>query len=572
MEYIVFAGAIVLALVLFMAIEYLNSRNYRKRILEILYRSYGMPPDREYKADEMAHISMYYQKHPVKNQIDDITWNDLDMDSIYRKINVSCSAAGDEYLYYRLRTPIYEKDAMEEAQERIAYFAEHETERRDMQRILFGLGRMGKYSIYEYLDNLDTLGERKSAGYFIGDLLIFACIGIMFFSVPVGMLALLAAVCHNIVGYFKEYREIEPYLTSFRYICRLLEGARQSGRRTIPGIRKEQERLMECYRGMRSFLGHTWLLVFTEKGNGNPLSVLTDYLRMIFYLDLIQFNQALRAVRGHMREIDDMVTILGRIDAAIAIASYRQCLGREEWCMPSLRYGQAADGDRRLTIEKLYHPLLDNPVKNSIDTGRGVLITGSNASGKSTFLRAVAVCALMAQTIHTCPAKRYEAPIMRIYSSMSLKDDLLGGQSYYMVEITSVKRILDEVRIAKKERALVLCFVDEVLRGTNTVERIAASTQIMKTLSMDNAICFAATHDVELTKLLDHEYDNYHFEERIEGDDIFFPYQLMSGPAVTRNAIALLKVLGYDERIVKDAEAMAEGFLTNGRWEDNAGQ
>ena len=147
---------------------------------------------------------------------------------------------------------------------------------------------------------------------------------------------------------------------------------------------------------------------------------------------------------------------------------------------------------------------------------------------------------------------------------MSLKDDLTGGDSYYMVEIKSIKRILDQA--ARKDARPVLCFVDEVLRGTNTVERIAASTQIMKMLARRHTLCFAATHDVELTKLLASEYENYHFEEKIEEDDIFFPYLLVKGPAVSRNAIALLKMLGYDESIIEEAEAMAERFLKSGSW------
>ena len=150
---------------------------------------------------------------------------------------------------------------------------------------------------------------------------------------------------------------------------------------------------------------------------------------------------------------------------------------------------------------------------------------------------------------------------------MSLKDDLISGDSYYMVEIKSIKRILDLAKRAGEAHQCVLCFVDEVLRGTNTVERIAASTQIMRMLAAENVLCFAATHDVELTRLLEKEYANYHFEERIEEDDVFFPYTLMPGPAVTRNAIALLKVLGYDKRIILEAETMAERFLSEGIWQ-----
>ncbi len=230
--------------------------------------------------------------------------------------------------------------------------------------------------------------------------------------------------------------------------------------------------------------------------------------------------------------------------------------------MPDLHFDDRRD--TFLQVEELYHPLLKDPVKNSVKVTRGMLLTGSNASGKSTFLRAVATAGVLSQTIHTCPASRYEAPVFRIYSSMALKDDLTGGDSYYMVEIKSIKRILDQVM--KDDARPVLCFVDEVLRGTNTVERIAASTQIMKMLSRRRTLCFAATHDVELTKLLETEYDNYHFEEKIEEEDIFFPYLLVKGPATSRNAIALLKMLGYDRGIIEEAEAMAERFLESGRW------
>lgn len=564
MEYIILGCTLLLLVVFVMCKEYISTRNLQRRFLEKVFEIYGVPPERDYRAEEMEHIRMYYLKHPLPHQIDDITWDDLDMDSIYRSINVSGSAAGDEYLYYMLRSPVYEPEKMEHLEELIRHFMENSQDRQAAQRILFGLGRMGKYSIYEYLENLDTLGERSSGKYLLSDLMIFVCIAMMFGSLPIGVVCLLGVLCYNITGYFREYKEIEPYITSFRYINRLLSSAEQLGRSRIGGISMEKERLLECFGSMKSFIRDTYLIVFTEKGNGNPLGVLVDYLRMVFYLDLIQFNKALHAVRGHMPEIDEMITLLGQLDAVVTIGSYRNSL-QEGYCIPSIRFGQGAG--RHMTIEQAYHPLLADPVKNSISADKGVLLTGSNASGKSTFLRAVAVNAVLAQTIHTCLARRYEAPAWRIYSSMSLRDDLVSGQSYYMVEIRSIKRILDQVEEAAKEHSYVLCFVDEVLRGTNTVERIAASTQIMKMLSLGNALCFAATHDVELTKLLESEYDNYHFEERIEEDDIFFPYKLMEGPATTRNAIALLKMLGYDERIISDAEAMAEKFLAGGGWQ-----
>lgn len=120
---------------------------------------------------------------------------------------------------------------------------------------------------------------------------------------------------------------------------------------------------------------------------------------------------------------------------------------------------------------------------------------------------------ILAQTIHTCCADRCQSSYWRVMTSMALRDDLGSGESYYIVEIRSLKRILDA---AQSPGAPVLCFVDEVLRGTNTVERIAASTQILKSLHKPGVCCFAATHDVELTGLLEAEYDNYHLKSRLQ--------------------------------------------------------
>ena len=117
-----------------------------------------------------------------------------------------------------------------------------------------------------------------------------------------------------------------------------------------------------------------------------------------------------------------------------------------------------------------------------------------------------------------------------------------------------------------REKGHVLCFVDEVLRGTNTVERIAAGTEILRKLLTNHTLCFAATHDLELTELLKDSYDNYHFEEEVKDGDVHFNYRLMNGRATTRNAIKRLSAFGYDEDIIKGAGRRADEFLQTGQW------
>ena len=112
----------------------------------------------------------------------------------------------------------------------------------------------------------------------------------------------------------------------------------------------------------------------------------------------------------------------------------------------------------------------------------------------------------------------------------------------------------------------VLCCIDEVLRGTNTVERIAASAEILRCFAGRKVLCLAATHDLELTSLLGDVFDNYHFSEQIKDGDVRFSYRLQTGPSTTCNAIALLGALGYDRALVDSARTRADRFLTEGSW------
>lgn len=255
-----------------------------------------------------------------------------------------------------------------------------------------------------------------------------------------------------------------------------------------------------------------------------------------------------------------MFSHIGLLDSTIAVASFRQCMQESGICEPELSVWSG--GDYVFQMENMYHPLVEDPVKNSIHAGKGVLITGSNASGKSTFLKTVAINAILAQTVYTVLADSYQGNYFAVYSSMALRDNIMGQESYYIVEIKSLKRIMDAVNT----KLPILCFVDEVLRGTNTLERIASSSMILKWIVQQNAVCFAATHDIELTHILEKFYDNYHFTENIVEGDVQFDYLLHRGRAVSRNAIKLLEVIGYSKEVTEQAKTMADAFLKDGIW------
>ena len=580
MEYVIFAAVMAGILFLLIARSWADYKKSEKRFVQRLYSDYGVLPQKEYKPEQFANISHYYLSHQKESVVDDITWNDLNMDEVFRRMNYTWSAAGEEYLYYILRTPCTDEKELLHREEMIRFFREHPDERVACQCVFSKLGGTGKFSIYDYLGYLDQLGERSNKLHYFALFLLLVAIGMMFVNLPMGLLFLVCILIYNNITYFRVKNEIDPYIVSFAYIFRLLDAAKGIKLQKAEVFREEMEQLKKDAAVMGSFKRGSMLIMSGGRmaGSSNPLDMLFDFFRMGFHLDLMKFNQMLSQVRKHISEVDGMITILGKIEAMIAVGAYRESL--ETYCIPEFCVELSIDA------VKLYHPLLSAPVTNDIKTDGSVLITGSNASGKSTFLKTVAINSILAQTIHTVLAERYKGAMFRIASSMSLRDDVQGGESYYMVEIKSLKRILDLLSSQNPENPTqenfprddnpqdnnpqdnnpVLCFVDEVLRGTNPVERIAASTQILKSMAQKNCMCFAATHDIELTHLLEGIYHNYHFSETIEANDISFSYKIMEGRASTRNAIKLLGIMGYDERIIQEAEDMAGDFLASGVW------
>lgn len=541
--------------------EVYSAKAKKKKFIAALYNDYGNIPDREYSLERFARMDSYYKRHSEEGQIDDITWNDLNMDDIFKRINTTLSASGEEYLYYKLRTISHSKEEIDHFERVTEYFSEHADERVKVQYLMSRLGHTGKYSIYDYLENLDVLGKRSNIKHIGSDILYILFIAVIPFELSLGVLLTAVLTVYNIVSYFKEKNEIDPYIVSFAYVVRLLDAAKELKEIDIPELNEEWDILSGGLRRIGISRRNSWFIFSGNKfiSSSNPLEIIADYLNMALHIDLIQFNKMLNKLNSNFNEIDALIEVMGFVETAISVGAFRKSLA-DGWCLPEIGMTD------KLEIQECYHPLLTNAVKNSVETERekGVLITGSNASGKSTFLRTVALNILLAQSINTCPAKKYSAPQSVLFSSMSLKDDIKTGDSYYMVEIKSIKRILDATQ---NSCVHVICFVDEVLRGTNTVERIAASTEILKSLSGENVTCFAATHDIELTMLLEKYYENYHFEEEISDGDVYFPYKLISGRAVSANAIKLLDIMGYDEKITGRARIRADKFTSTGKWD-----
>lgn len=590
----------------------------KKFLMNRIRREWGQEPDRDYNPTEYECISHYYlNKETDAFQIDDITWNDLDMDRVFRQLNHTRSFIGESYLYYQLRTPKMNRKELEEFEAMVSWMETHPKERENLEYFFAKIGRTGNRSIFDYVYNISNVKCGSNLIHYAVIGMLLAAIAVLLTNPQPGILLLITGMAISMWTYEKCKRPIAPYIISCVAIEKVLQAAEKMEKLELYGVSKTE--LRNAVNAFKKLRRNMVLLMAGDSSDMGIEKMLILYLNNLLHIDLIQFKTVVREINSHMKEFEYLIDTIGGLESAIAVASWRELhpkhavpvlYERERDSKPESstittaerkvkesnakeksavstasissrmeadlakeresNVGVSAVSPVYFRAENMYHPLIASPVANSLDTDQCVLLTGSNASGKSTFLKTAALQTILAQTVHTVTADSYEACFFRTFSSMALRDDLIGEESYYMVEIRSLKRILDRICEEKAEVSSfipIFCCVDEVLRGTNTVERISASSQILKRMAQEKMICLAATHDIELTYLLEGIYRNCHFEEEITDDSIRFDYRLKEGRAMTRNAIRLLKLMGFEEKITREAEKMAEKMAASGNHE-----
>ncbi len=241
--------------------------------------------------------------------------------------------------------------------------------------------------------------------------------------------------------------------------------------------------------------------------------------------------------------------ILGDIDNEIALSNLY-------YNLDLVCKADVADKTEDISIEgeELHNPIIylkdkEESVGNTFKFTKDILLTGSNASGKSTFLRTIGINHLMAKTLGFVVAKKFKTTDTDIFTSIDIKDSIEEKTSYFMAEAKTIKKMIDNPGN--------IYLLDEVFKGTNTIDRISAASSTLDYLSKQGFVV-AATHDIELTNILEKDFCNYHFEEVVTKDEIKFDYKLKEGRAATRNAIRILEMYDYPEIITKKARERSE--------------
>jgi DNA mismatch repair ATPase MutS len=476
--------------------------------------------------------------------VDDRTWTDLDLDDVFLKIDRTVSQVGRQYLYRLLRTPSDDRAVLERRDAAATRLAEDPSL---AERIRKALVPLADYRSGQLVNLMFGDLPRRPAFAWIFVVLTVSSIALIA-AVPFWPRAFIAwvAVCvTNIVVQVAYKPRLRRFIAAIHEVPKFVHAATRLGAISIPELAFATHELSPNAHRLRTLKRATGWLMFEPDETNELMASVYEYVNMILLLDVNAFMLvvgALETLRPVMRATFEA---LGKLDALQATAAWRAELDR--WSRPRF-----IEQGKRLAADQVYHPLLASPVANSIEIrGRGVLITGSNMSGKTTFVRTLGVNAVLAQTLFTVCADLWQAPMLIVRSSIGRSDSILEGRSYYLAEVEAVRSLI----VSKQDGRRHLFLLDEIFRGTNTPERVAAGYAVLRYLNRGDDIVVIATHDVELVGLLGDTYDVHHFREEIGNGAITFDHRIRSGPSSTTNAIALLGLLGYPAELVADARS-----------------
>ena len=485
--------------------------------------------------------------------VDDRTWDDLEMDQVFARIDRTVSVIGRQYLYAMLRTYVSDPSGREKQRLNTLYsiFRTDEALREKIQTALYPL-RSDKIAWLVSLFYEDLPEKSRYAWLiYLCSVLFFLSAALIavnpaFFFAAIGM-----AFCNLLINAFYgsailRRADLVPFTIMLSATGKLAQINPPYGISELDNLRSLKDFANKLNKKV------FWLCISEEQTGSDLVAAFYGFLNHFGLVRLVAFLRIINDLRNSRDKLRRIFDAVGSLDACIAIASWLQ--GESESAVPS--FDESSESGAHGTsgiidVEGMYHPLIENAVGNSFSLrGESALITGSNMAGKTSFIKTVGVNMILAQAIFVVLAKRACLPRRIVRSSIKREEQVLDGQSYYSREIELLREFLN----CPENNYLFL--IDEIFRGTNTVERVAISAATLRYLTRRNVL-LVTTHDVELQSLLADCTRMFHFSEQVDGNRYYFDFILRDGPCRAGNAIRLIELKGYPPDIVMEARRLA---------------
>ena len=542
MIYLLFGA--ILTLLIFIFIYLINKRKFRKQI-EQIRRAWGNPKKELFNFDRIKNYSEEVKGNNF-HHLTEQTINDIDFYGLFEFIDRTTSKVGQQFLYRKVIEPTIHKSDL--SQNLIELFASDKNLREEIQLDLLKLNESDAYYISSLLkDNL--LQKPKWFKFLDLDIAIVIGLIILSFKYQIFIIFLIIPFAINMFLHYWNKNKAFQFVRSIPQLNLLIKVSKSLLHRN--GVFHD-ELVEESISDLKSFQRKSSIINF-DNGSGiqSEFSQIGTYLleliKAFFLVEVFMLFKVIKELESKRSSIITLFDYVGNIDCSISIASLRA--GDAKTCQPVF-----CPAVKKVSVKNIYHPLIENCIKNDLSiSDKSILITGSNMSGKSTFLRTFIMNSILAQTIYTCFADEFISPILKQYSSIRIDDNLFESKSYYLQEVNTMASLIAEVNTQNQN----LFVLDEVFKGTNTIERISAAKAILSYLNQRNNIVIISTHDIELSDMLKSEYDLYHFTETIEGGELYFDHKIKYGQLTTRNAIKLLELSNYPAAIIREAQQIS---------------
>ncbi|MDH5379750.1 MAG: DNA mismatch repair protein MutS [Cyclobacteriaceae bacterium] len=524
-------------------------RKRKDKELEALIATFGKPKGAFFSFDKIERYFRNKDNSTAFQVLSDKTCNDLDFQQLFMFLDRTNSKVGQQYLYNKLRT-ISVETANNELNERvIKKFIEDSDFRINTQKLL---AKLGKNDVYYISSLFQEEHLKQPKWYFVVPLLSFTSILsiIMLFVIPQVFFILLVVYIINFGIHLWNKNNLVHYLGSIPELLRM--------KRIALKLYKDGQLLKEINPDLPDSIkiidqvGKRMAFFQLEAKIQGEIEafffVFFELIKILFLIEPLMLFGVLKQLNTKRVEIENVFSFVGHIDALFAIASLRK--GLDTYCIPKIEKKH-----NKIKANNLYHPLIFDCVRNNLEVkDKSILLTGSNMSGKTSFIRTIGINTITGLTINTCFAESFATPIMRIHSAIRISDDLMNDKSYYFEEVLTIKDMI----LKSTNGSANLFLLDEIYKGTNTIERISAGKAVLSYLAKHENLVFVSTHDMELTDLLSEEFDLYHFSEQVDDKNVDFDYTLKVGKLKNRNAIRILQINDYPANIINEAIELSE--------------
>jgi DNA mismatch repair ATPase MutS len=517
--------------------------------LQYLRTIWGRPIDKYRNPELIAAYHHLAAEQEKQSYVDKKTWSDLDLDSVFAAMDRNLTGIGQQYLYHLMHTYEQDENQLKRRSALTSSLKDNQELRESIQLALSGLSGMSSYFIAYLVLSTKLPHTRYYLLFYLCPLFWVISFALMWVN-PAFLIAALAITGLNIVLDKVFAHRIYEYFAGFSGLNALITSGLSLS--TIPSVHPigEIELLKQERRLLASLKKKLGYFVIDKSSLPEMVALGIEYANMFLLFDIIAYYRSVATLLKHQNDMHSVFKNIASLDAATAVASYLE--EHPVHTAPVFRDGGIA-------FRNLYHPLIPDAVSNTLEhLDRSMLITGSNMSGKTSFIKTMGINVILARSLYFSLATNFSIPKFIVKSSIKRNEDLEEGKSYFFVEIEELHTFM---RLSEREEQY-LFLIDEIFRGTNTIERLASSTAVLKYLDMKNTVC-VTTHDIELQELLEHHYRMFHFSEQVDGDRFFFDYTIRKGPCTSGNAIKLLEIMNYPATAVAEARSIVKNLLHN---------